>query len=348
MIASGNQAVLGAADYLELLAAEDGLRSVALYLEDDGGPRLCDGLAACAQAGVRVAVLKVGSSPAGARAAAAHSAALAGDQRVFRSLIEEAGAIWAGDVHELLELAKALAVPGATRARDGLAIVTCSGGDSAQGADEASSRGLELPALTPSTRDRLREQLPPAATVANPLDYTAMIWGDSDALGGLVRTIGEDPDVGQVLVFYDQPAGLTGAVEESWRAVRDGIIAGAARQSGADDGRLDAPRAARRRGRLAVRPVGRAGGRRASYRHPLCVGDAHAGGRPRAASGDRGVRASRPRTGAPARATAAGWASTRPRRFCATPGSNVVDGRVVADADDAALAHAASSAATSR
>ena len=95
VIASGNQAVLGAADYLELLAGEHGLRSIALYLEDDGGPRLCQGLAACAHAGVRVVVLKVGSSPAGARAAAAHSAALAGDQRVFRSLIEEAGAIWA-------------------------------------------------------------------------------------------------------------------------------------------------------------------------------------------------------------------------------------------------------------
>jgi acetyl-CoA synthetase len=176
---------------------------------------------------VRVVVLKVGSSPAGARAAAAHSAALAGDQRVFRALIEEAGGICAADVHELLELAKALSVPGSTRARGGLAIVTCSGGDSAQGADEAASRRLELPPLAPATRERLREQLPHAATVANPLDYTAMIWGDSDAVGGLVTTIGEDPGVGQVLVFYDQPAGLTGAVEESWRAVRDGIIAGA-------------------------------------------------------------------------------------------------------------------------
>ena len=95
VVASGNQAVLSAADYLELLAGEDGLGSVALYLEDDGGPRLCQGLAACADAGVAVVVLKVGSSPAGARAAAAHSAALAGDQRIFRSLIEEAGAVWA-------------------------------------------------------------------------------------------------------------------------------------------------------------------------------------------------------------------------------------------------------------
>jgi acyl-CoA synthetase (NDP forming) len=243
VIASGNQAVLSAADYLELLADEEGLGAVALYLEDDGGPRFCHGLAACAEAGVAVVVLKVGSSPAGARAAAAHSAALAGDQRVFRSLVEEAGAIWAQDVHELLELAKTLSVgrvargggsargvPGRapTPGRDGLAIVTCSGGDSAQGADEAARWGLSLPELAATTHDRLRRLLPSAATVANPLDYTAMIWGDSAALGDLVRIVGEDPAIGQVLVFYDQFAGLDGAVEESWRAVREGITIGAA------------------------------------------------------------------------------------------------------------------------
>lgn len=144
VVASGNQAVLGAADYLSCLAGLAGVGAIALYLEDDGGPGLCDGLAACAQAGVRVVVLKVGSSPAGARAAAAHSAALAGDQRIFRALIEEAGAVWAEDVHELLELAKTLAVaPARRRGADppapspsprasGLAIMTCSGGDSAR------------------------------------------------------------------------------------------------------------------------------------------------------------------------------------------------------------------------
>src|SRR5206468_2300605 len=106
---------------------------------------LCQGLAACADAAVAVVVLKVGSSAAGARAAAAHSAALAGDQRIFRSLIEEAGAVWARDVHELLEFSKTLSVPRVAPARDGLAIVTCSGGDSAQGADAAAQCGLEVP-----------------------------------------------------------------------------------------------------------------------------------------------------------------------------------------------------------
>jgi acetyl-CoA synthetase len=237
VIASGNQSVLSAADYLDVLAREDGVRSVALYLEDDGGPRLCDGLAACADAGVRVAVLKVGSSPAGAQAASAHSGALAGDQRIFRALLQEAGAIWAGDLHELLELSKALAVPARPRSPSapaalhggGLAILTCSGGDSAQGADEATRRGLALPRFGPETCERLRALLPPAATVANPLDYTTMIWGDADALAELVVTVAGDPAIDEVLVFYDQPHDLDGASEESWRAVRDGLIAGAAR-----------------------------------------------------------------------------------------------------------------------
>ena len=105
--------------------------------------------------------------------------------------------------------------------------MTCSGGDSAQGADEAQRLGLELPAPAPETSARLAELLPPAATVANPLDYTAMIWGDATALAELVRALGEDPSIGQVLVFYDQPHGLTGAAEESWRAVREGVMLGA-------------------------------------------------------------------------------------------------------------------------
>lgn len=251
VIASGNQAVLGAADYLEFLAGEEGVGAVALYLEDDGGPRLVDALAGCAEADVPVVVLKVGASPLGARAAAAHSGALAGDQRVFRAVVAEAGAVWAQDVHELLELAKAIAVTrtrgvprragasggagaagGAARGAAGsegagLAIMTCSGGDSAQGADEAAALGLPLPRLTEPTRERLARLLPAAATVANPLDYTAMIWGDVPALGELVRVLGEDPAVGQVLVFYDQPHGMTGAPAESWRAVREGIALGA-------------------------------------------------------------------------------------------------------------------------
>jgi acetyl-CoA synthetase len=228
VVSSGNQAVLSAGEYGRHLAADEAVRAIALYLEGDGDPvSLCESLAACAERDTPVAVLKVGASRAGASAVAAHTGALAGDQRVFRALVEEAGAVWAQDVHDLLELAKTLAVTRRVPRRGGLAILTCSGGDSSQGADEAAALGLELPSLAPATAARLAERLPAAATVANPLDYTAMIWGDAPAVGEIVRIVGEDPAVDQVLVFYDQLPGIDGALEESWRAVREGIALGA-------------------------------------------------------------------------------------------------------------------------
>ena len=61
LISTGNQAVVSAGDWLEALAAADGVGSVALFLEDDGdGERLATSLARCAEARVGVAVLKVG------------------------------------------------------------------------------------------------------------------------------------------------------------------------------------------------------------------------------------------------------------------------------------------------
>ena len=182
VISCGNSAALDPAEWIAQLAREEGVGSIAVYLEADGdGARLALALAECAERGVGVSVLKVGSSPAGALAAAAHTGAVAGDQRVFRALVEEAGAAWAEDVHELLELAKAQAVPAArprSPERGGLAVLTCSGGDSALAADYCARNGLDLPPLAPATAERLRELLPDAATVGNPLDYTALIWGE--------------------------------------------------------------------------------------------------------------------------------------------------------------------------
>ena len=228
VVSCGNSVALDPAAWVAELAADPGVGSIALYLEADGdGAHLCEALARCAEEGVGVAVLKVGSSPAGSAAAAAHTGALAGDQRIFRALVEEGGGAWASDFHELLELAKAFAVPGARRPSAGLAVLTCSGGDSALAADDCERIGIPLPAPAPATRERMRELLPEAATVANPLDYTALIWGDTERLRDLVVTVGEDPEVGRVLVLYDQPAGLEGATEESWAAVREGIRLGA-------------------------------------------------------------------------------------------------------------------------
>ncbi len=121
VVSCGNSVAVDPAEWVTALAQDEDVRSIALYLEADGdGALLCDALGECAERGVRVAVLKVGASAAGAAAALAHTGAVAGDQRVFKALVEEAGAAWAEDVHDLLELAKALAVPQSATGPGGL------------------------------------------------------------------------------------------------------------------------------------------------------------------------------------------------------------------------------------
>jgi len=230
VVSTGNSAVLSASDWLEALARTEGVGSVALMLESDGdGARLARALADCAERGIGVAVLKVGSSESGARAAGAHTGALAGDQRVFAALLKEAGAAQASEPGELLELARALAQPAARPTqRGGLAILTCSGGDSGMAADLAAARGLELPELSASARERLAAVLPSAATVANPLDYTSMLWDDHEALEEVAAAVSSDPAIDQLLLLFDQPRGLDPEVAEGWEGVRRALLAGAA------------------------------------------------------------------------------------------------------------------------
>jgi acetate---CoA ligase (ADP-forming) len=233
LVSAGNQTVLDAADWLGAVAERDGVRSIALFLEEDGdGSRLAEALALCAERGVGVAVLKVGESRAGAAAAAAHTGAVAGDQRVFRALVEEAGAAWVRDPHELLEAARVLAEARARPGRGrplGLAVLTCSGGDSGIAADLAEEEGIALPPLAEDTERKLTELLPDAATPGNPLDYTSLIWGESKLLASIVEAVGADPAIDQLLLLYDHPAGLRPEHEEQWRAVRTGLADGAER-----------------------------------------------------------------------------------------------------------------------
>ena len=258
------------ADWVAALAGQEGVRSIALLLESPGdGAALCEALARCAEEGIGVAVLKVGASAAGAAAAAAHTGAVAGDQRVFRALMAEAGAAWADDVHDLLELAKALAARGSRPRRAGLGVLTCSGGDSGLAADEAERRGVALPAFAGDTSAALRERLPAAATAANPLDHTAQQWGDSRrrarARPARRHRPRDRPDA-RVLRPAARPRRRRTATAG---APRPRGSSRAPRPASRGARRRHPARAARRRGRLAVRRGRRARRRRAAHRRGL-------------------------------------------------------------------------------
>ncbi|MBM3689007.1 MAG: acetate--CoA ligase family protein [Actinobacteria bacterium] len=228
VISIGNAAVVDSAMAVEHLAQLQGVRAIALYLEADGdGTSWCRALAACSERDVRLVVLKVGRSSRGAAVGQAHTAAIVGDQTVFAAMMEEAGAVMVRQPLELLETARALAV--GRRDPRGAGVLTCSGGDAAIAADLAADLGVGLADLSDATEQRLRELLPPAATVANPLDHTALVWADTEAIAALAETVGRDPGVGHLVYVQDEPPGLPAGSLAEWRATRLGGVVGGER-----------------------------------------------------------------------------------------------------------------------
>ena len=229
VISTGNQAVMDASDWLSAMASADGVRSVAMFLEGDGeGDPARRGPRRLRRRGGR------GRRPQGRRlrggrprSRRAHRGGRRRSEGLPRADRGSRGRR-ARDPHELLELAKALAEP---RARvspgAGLAVLTCSGGDSGIAGDEAERIGVPLPQLAPDTEAKLEKLLPAEATIANPLDYTAIIWGDVERLRDITAAVGADPSIEQLMVLYDHPRNMFGPGAESWDDVRAGIIAGA-------------------------------------------------------------------------------------------------------------------------
>ena len=224
----GNAAVVAASDLIGHLASTAEVTVIAAYLEADGdGAALATALAACAENDVRVVILKAGRSTLGAAAGRAHTAALAGDQRVFESLMHEAGAVLVRDPAELIETARAFV----TGSRDprGAAVLTCSGGDATLAADIADDAGAQLANLGSATLDQLASNLPSTATPGNPLDHTNLVWADTEAVARITEVIARDADVGHLVYIQDQPAELPSAAVQEWLATRSGAVLGASR-----------------------------------------------------------------------------------------------------------------------
>ncbi|GES11005.1 hypothetical protein Amac_046020 [Acrocarpospora macrocephala] len=111
----------------------------------------------------------------------------------------------------------------------GVLVVTCSGGDAATAADEAERLGVWLPQLGAATVAALGEVLPSTATAGNPLDYTAVIFGETERTADLITVGARDDAIGPVLVYYDRPARMTEDAAESWNGALDGVILAASR-----------------------------------------------------------------------------------------------------------------------
>ena len=177
VVSMGNEAGLEGLDVIDYLL-DDGQTDVVLgFVEGFRTPAKFAAVASRAAAlGKPLVLAKVGASDAGARAAASHTASLAGSQRAYEAMFQRHGVVCGHDVDEMLDIAAGFSffrdrLPKGKR----VAILTPSGGAGIWLADVCEAHGLEVPTLDEQTRTAIDALLPAYGTSRNPVDVTAQV-----------------------------------------------------------------------------------------------------------------------------------------------------------------------------
>ncbi len=177
-IAFGNQCDVDFSECLEYLATDPDTKVILGYLEGiRDGNKLANALKKARENGKPVVIVKVGSSEAGAIAAASHTATLAGEDALYDAVLKQYGAYRAETVEEAMQVAYTCLNAPALPKGGNLCVYTISGGFGVLMADAASRAGLKVPALPEEVQDNLRELLP-FSSVRNPIDTTAQLLND--------------------------------------------------------------------------------------------------------------------------------------------------------------------------
>ena len=167
-----------------------------LYLESFGNPRKFSRFARRLAERMPVLTVRSGSSAAGQRAAASHTASTATPRVTRDALFRQAGVLAVDRLDELSELIATLSwqpLPAGRR----VAVISNAGGAGVLAADACVANGLVVPELGPGTRRELAKLLPAGAATGNPVDTSAVI--SAAAFGAAVSVLRRDPEVDAVL-----------------------------------------------------------------------------------------------------------------------------------------------------
>src|SRR6476620_9792681 len=185
VVSAGNESDLGAGEFLEYMVQDASTDVILLFIE---GIRDVDKFMAAArraaEVGKPVIVTTVGRSGAGQRAAASHTASMAGWSAAYDAVFAKYGFIVSNDLDEALTIAALLASNPLPKG-DRVAVVTVSGGAGIWGADAVALQGLRVPELSEPVQADIKQLMPSYGTARNPIDVTAQ----GVTSGGLQRSV---------------------------------------------------------------------------------------------------------------------------------------------------------------
>jgi acyl-CoA synthetase (NDP forming) len=224
VVSSGNEAVVGFADYLHAFARDGGTRIIGGYLEGvTHGPKLVRALEEARAQDKPVVLIKAGMTGASARAALAHTGALVGEDRVFDAVMKEMGVIRVYSVEELVDVILMLAGnQGKLCSGPGVGVITFGGGNGVLAADQCALHKLATPAISAEGAARLRPLLVSVASAANPLDLTPTTAFRPEALAQLPRAldvIAEEPEIDALLFIVGSLASKAAEISEVIRGL---------------------------------------------------------------------------------------------------------------------------------
>jgi acetyltransferase len=224
IVSLGDMADVDVADWLDLLAGDAMTRAIVIYLESIPNPRKFMSAARAAARLKPVIAIKPGRHAAAARAAATHTGALSGGDRVVDAALRRAGILRIEGLDELFDATETVAkYPPLERARVG--IVTNGGGAGVLAVDRLMDCHGELAELSAETIATLDKSLPATWSRANPVD----IIGDAppERYKAAVEGVAADPGT-DVVVVLNCPTGLASRSMQLRRSPRCRIPAGSA------------------------------------------------------------------------------------------------------------------------
>lgn len=218
IVSLGDMADVDFGDMLDYLGDDPTTHAILLYVEAVTSARKFMSAARAAARRKPVLVVKVGRFRQSQKAAASHTGALAGSDKVYDAAFRRAGMLRVRDMAELFEAAETLATTQPQRG-DRLAILTNGGGPAVLATDALIERGGVLASLSPATVAQLNACLPRTWSHGNPIDMV----GDADAARyrATLEAVLDDRDVDAALVI-NCPTAMQPPIDSA-RAVIDAV-----------------------------------------------------------------------------------------------------------------------------
>ena len=200
----GNAADLNESDFLDYLAQDSSTRVILMYVEGvKAGHRFFETLKK-ATAVKPVVILKGGKGEAGGRATASHTASLAGTSRTWEAMADQAGAVSANSVEELMDLATAFRFSPTVRGRR-VGVAGGAGGSSVLAADQCEQAGLDVVPLSQSFRMELKSKgVSVWDWLSNPADISIR-EDETFSVGMVLEMMAKDPDFDVLIAIMGMP-----------------------------------------------------------------------------------------------------------------------------------------------